>query len=139
MINTILIGELIYNTLSTSTSISESVSTRIWPLIAPYTKPEDVIYPFIVFSRTNISSKTYTKDGWYGDNVSFQIIVESDKYVQSAQLANSVRSLFEDQEITDTTNNIVLYDIKLTNISENFTEDTFIQTLFFNGNVENIE
>jgi len=139
MINTILIGELIYDTLDNSSELSSYVGERIWPLVAPYTKPEDVIYPFIVFSKTNISSYTLDKDGWYNDTVDFQIVVESEKYLESIEIANLIRQLFEDQRVIDEGLNIILDEVKMTNISENFTDDTFIQTLFFRGYVENYE
>ena len=139
MINTILIGELIYNTLDNSSELSSYVGERIWPLVAPYTKPEDVIYPFIVYSKTNISSYTLDKDGWYNDTVDFQIVVESEKYLESIEIANLIRQLFEDQRVIDEGLNIILDEVKMTNISENFTDDTFIQTLFFRGYVENYE
>ena len=139
MINTILIGELIYDTLDNSSELSSYVGERIWPLVAPYTKPEDVIYPFIVYSKTNISSYTLDKDGWYNDTVDFQIVVESEKYLESIEIANLIRQLFEDQRVIDEGLNIILDEVKMTNISENFTDDTFIQTLYFRGYVENYE
>lgn len=139
MINTILIGELIYDTLDNSSELSSYVGERIWPLVAPYTKPEDVIYPFIVYSKTNISSYTLDKDGWYNDTVDFQIVVESEKYLESIEIANIIRQLFEEQRVIDEGLNIILDEVKMTNISENFTDDTFIQTLFFRGYVENYE
>lgn len=148
MTDAILISELIYSVLTSSNDLCEYISDkttknnvvtysnhRVWPLVAPYTKPEDIIYPFVIFTKTNISSVGMSKDGYYSDLVTFQISVESPIYLDTLYIANIIRHLFENQHIVY--NTLLLSDIRMTNIVEMFTSETFIQTLTFNCDVEN--
>jgi len=123
--NGILIGKLIYQTISADTYISSLVGSKIYPIVAP----NDTTFPFIVYTRTNVFPNIQTKDGWIGDKISFQITIACSDYSQSADLANKVRDLFENCKINNS--DLTISEIRLTSISELFQEDTYIQNLYF--------
>lgn len=125
MNNALLIGKLIYQTMANNAAIVEYVDDKIWPVVAPY----EVTNPYIVFTRTNDYSSAYSKDGIVGDTVNFQINVFSDKYIDCVEIANLVRNSFEGHKISN--DELEIYSIRMTNASEQFAEDTFIQTLTF--------
>lgn len=125
MNNALLIGKLIYQNMANDAAIVEYVGDKIWPVVAPY----EVTNPYIVFTRTNDYSSAYTKDGIVGDTITFQINVFSDKYVDSVEIANLVRNSFEGHKISNT--ELAICNIRMTNASEQFVEDTYIQTLAF--------
>lgn len=125
MSNAILIGEIIYNTITSDSVLAVSLGTRVFPLVAP----DGTTFPFVVYTRANVYPNTQTKDGWVDDRVSFQITIASEKYNESATLANRVRDLFENCKISNSS--LEIYDIKLTSITELFQDNTYIQTLYF--------
>ena len=90
MNNSILIGKLIYERLSSNPELKEYVNDKIFPLIAE----QETTFPYIAFSKDSITPY-YTKGGNYEDTVSVQIIVASTDYLESLNIANIVRKIFE--------------------------------------------
>lgn len=135
MTDSILIGKIIDNVLRSN--LTSYVSDRIWPLVAPYTKPEDMVCPFIIYTKRIVNARTLSKDGYVQDDVNFQIDVVSATYGPGATLANEVRKLFEDHHFS--ANNMVVDNIHLINISEDFSlqNSKYIQTLTFECSVNN--
>lgn len=125
MTNSLLVGKLIYATIQNSEEVKSKVGDKVYPIVAP----ADTTFPFIVYTRANAYPSTHTKDGWFGDNASFQITIVSDKYFDSAEIANDVRDLFENCRISN--NDLCIDNIRMTSASEAFSEDTFTQTLYF--------
>lgn len=136
MTNSILIGQVIYEVLNDSADVQGYVESRYWPIVAPWTKPEDVKYPFIVYTRNSVVATSLSKDGYYSDNVSFQIDVISSKYDESVYLANIVRGLFEGKHIV--LHDMDISDIRMISIKESFSQDSFIQTISFSCTIENV-
>lgn len=128
--NGLLVGKLIFLTLSNDSAITEYVGDKIYPVVAPY----EVTNPYIVFTRVNDSGTQYSKDGVYGDTINFQISVFSDKYIEAVEVANLVRNSFEDHRISN--NELEIYNIRMTSASEQFVEDTYIQQLTFDCQTE---
>ena len=127
MINSILIGKTIYNLLNNSEELKKYVGNKIYPLVAD----NDVSFPFIVYSRTGVTN-TICKDGYYEDDVNFSIIVVSNKYIDSLDIANIVRGIFNKQKLDKN-----IYNVSLDDIDENFTNDAYIQQLYFSCKVNN--
>ena len=123
--NGLLIGKLIFQTLSNDSAITAYVGDKIYPVVAPY----EVTNPYIVFLRMNDYGTGYSKDGVWGDTISFQVNVFSDKYIDSVDIANLVRKSFEGHKISNA--ELAISNIFLTGASEQFIEDTFMQTLTF--------
>lgn len=125
MNNSLLIGKKIKSILSSNSELNNKVSSQIYPLLAN----QSTKYPFIVYSRDSIEAY-YCKDGNYQDIVSITIIVVSDNYEESVDIANLVRNSFE--LLTYEDDDIYIADSKLITVSENTQEDAYIQRITFN-------
>lgn len=128
MDNTILAGKYIRQIMVDNQELMGLIAAnKIFPLIAN----PDTTFPFIVYSRTNLIP-TYTKDLLTDNLVSFVVIVVSDNYVQSLNIANAVRHSLEGYRYQD--NDIKIYPIKFDSITEETIEDAYIQRLSFSFN-----
>lgn len=121
MVNSILIGKTIYKLLSESEDLQKFVGDKVYPLVAN----DDVTFPFITYYRTDITSNG-CKDGYYEDDVTFTIIVVSNKYFETLEIANIVRSIFEKKRLTENITNCIVESI-----DEDYREGGFIQQLYF--------
>lgn len=122
MTNSILINKYIYSKLSNSNELKKYVDSKIYPLVAENT----TTFPFVTYYRDNISPISFTKDGYCQDEVYFTINVVSDHYTQTLEIANIIRKLMEGLRGDDN-----IYDCHMTNIDENFVENSYVQTLQF--------
>ena len=130
MSDILLIGKCITAALENDTNVSAKVGTRIYPIVAP----DNTKFPFIVYTRANAYTATITKDGFLGDKGAFQISVASDTYTQSIEIANDVRKALENTDISS--DDLVIGEIRMTSAAESFSDDTYIQTLFFECEAE---
>lgn len=126
MINTLNIGKYIFSTLNGS----EDIPCKVYPLVAD----NDAKFPFIVYRRVNLLSST-CKDGVFEDDATVEVIIVSDKYSSSIDLASKVRALlekqsviFEDLEINDGTLNLAV---------EEFSNNSYVQRMQFNFAINN--
>lgn len=122
MVDSILIGKTIYNLLNSSDELKKYVDNKIYPLVAD----EGVTFPFVVFYRTQIRN-VVCKDGYYEDEVGFSIIAVSNKYLESLEIANIIRSIFEKKKLTET-----IYNCTVEDIDEDYKENAYIQQIYFN-------
>lgn len=127
MVNSILIGKTIYKLLTDSDELKKYVDNKIYPLIAD----DGVTFPFIIYYRTSIRNNI-CKDGYYEDEVSFSIIAVSNSYIQSLEIANIVRSIFEKDKLTDT-----IYNVTVEDIDEDYRDNAYVQQLDFNCKISN--
>lgn len=125
MDNSILAGKYLRKFLVENEELSTLIDTKkIYPLIAN----ADTTFPFIVYSRTNIFPE-YTKDLLSDNKCTFAVIVVSDKYTESLDVANAVRHALEGYRFKDEI--IDIYPIKLDSITEETMEDAYIQRMSF--------
>ncbi len=125
MDNTILAGKYLRQILTNNASLMELIpASNIFPLIAN----ADTQFPFIVYSRTNLNA-VYTKDGCCENKIQFTIIVVSDDYVQSLEIANAVRNALDTYRYSD--ENIVIDRIHLISAIEETMDDAYIQRMIF--------
>jgi hypothetical protein len=83
-----MIGKLIYGRLSTASNITAIISTNIYPDITP----QNVDYPFIVYSIID-SSPVDFKDGQSNlEEIDLQIDVYTQNYDTTQNLANLIRN-----------------------------------------------
>ena len=132
MIDSILIGKVIYSKLSENQTIQEVIADRIYPVIAEQTTN----YPFIIYYRNSVVNTMFNKDGSVEDNVDFTVTVVSTKYNESADLANEIRKIFEKREIP--TNVIRITNSRLIGIDESYEDNAYVQSLTFSCTVNNI-
>lgn len=119
MMDSLNIGKAIYTILQTSIDIDK----KIYPLIAD----EGTTFPFIIYKRTGLTPES-TKDNT-NENVSVEINIASSNYSESIDLAIKVRKALEHKK--GTYSDIVIEDIVIDDATEDYIEDTFIQTLTF--------
>ena len=125
MDNSILAGKYLRKIMVENAELAALIDTKkIYPLIAN----ADTTFPFIVYSRTNLMP-LYTKDFLTENQVTFAVIVVSDKYAESLDLANAVRHSLEGYRYRD--ENIDINPIKLESIYEETLEDAYIQRMSF--------
>jgi len=83
-----MIGKLIYGRLSTASNITDIVGTNIYPDITP----QNVDYPFIVYSIID-SSPVDFKDGQSNlEEIDLQIDVYTQNYDTTQNLSNLIRN-----------------------------------------------
>jgi NAD-dependent SIR2 family protein deacetylase len=83
-----MIGKLIYGRLSTASNITAIIATNIYPDITP----QNVDYPFIVYSIID-SSPVDFKDGQSNlEEIDLQIDVYTQNYDTTQNLANLIRN-----------------------------------------------
>lgn len=131
MTNSILINQWIYKKLSSNTDITQYVNSKIYPLVAD----QDVTYPFIVYVRNGIATSELTKDGFGSDRVNFQVIVVSNKYLETLNIANIIRGTLEGRLFEDNELKIQIRNCRLSNVGEDFFSDAYVQTLTFDCQV----
>lgn len=119
MMDSLNIGKAIYTILQTSIDIDK----KIYPLIAD----EGTTFPFIIYKRTGLTPES-TKDNT-NENVSVEINIASSNYSESIDLAIKVRKALEHKK--GTYSDIAIEDIAIDDATEDYIEDTFIQTLTF--------
>jgi len=101
-----MIGKVIYGRLSTDAAVTGVCGLRIYPDIAP----QNVAYPFCVYTIIN-SVPVDFKDGQSNlEEVNFQIDVYSNNYDTTHNLSNSVRNRLD--RFVGTVNNISVQTIK---------------------------
>lgn len=119
MMDSLNIGKAIYTILQTSIDIDK----KIYPLIAD----EGTTFPFIIYKRTGLTPES-TKDNT-NENVSVEINIASSNYSECIDLAIKVRKALEHKK--GTYSDIAIEDIVIDDATEDYIEDTFIQTLTF--------
>lgn len=124
MIDTLNIGKFIYDTIKADTKLTDdlNISTNIFPIVAEDGTP----YPFITYKRTGLSSNS-CKDGYYEDIVRVEIKAICATYIQSVEVINRIRELFERQHIEY--DDMSIEDVIIENASENYEYNAFTQTI----------
>ena len=120
------IGKAIYEMLHSDTAIMAKLQDKIFPLISEH----NTTFPFIVYKRTGIVP-AYTKDRYTAnESVTIDIIIASDKYNETIEIADLVRLSLEGKK--GLYSGIQIEDVRLLSADEDFIEDTYIQTITFN-------
>lgn len=109
------IGSEIRNVILSSTAVKNAVDTKVFPLIAN----AGTTFPFIVYRRSSYSPQS-DKDT-LTEMVYMEIAIICNNYEQSVTIANDVADVLLAYE-SDT-----IEEIKVTNISEEFISDSFVQ------------
>jgi hypothetical protein len=116
------IGNFIRTLLLEDDEIRERVGNHIYPIVAA----ENTVGDFIVYSRQNYS-KSIDKMGVYEDIAKEAVVVVSDNYDRSIELAELI-----DNALTGThRSGECKFDIMLDDSTETFDDNKYIQTLLF--------
>lgn len=122
---TIQIGKVINALLNADRALSEMIGNRVFPIVSK----EGTQYPFVVYRRNSVTP-TYCKDGLASETASVDIVIASNTYTNSIEVADRVRAAIDKRACVfqDTT----VTNIEMTTAEEDFVDDTYIQTLNFN-------
>lgn len=102
----------VYNILTGATGVTE-LTTNFYPIVIP----ENANLPAVVYERSFTNS--WNKDGLSGSIIDLKVIVISDKYSNSIDISQAIRTAFEENRIL------------LTYGSEDYVSGTFIQVMNF--------
>ena len=109
------IGSEIRNVILSSAAVKNAVDTKVFPLIAN----AGTTFPFVVYRRSSYSPQS-DKDV-LSESVYMEIAIICNNYEQSVSIANDVADVL----LAYKSGNIE--EIKVTNISEEFISDSFVQ------------
>lgn len=115
MINTLQIGGYLYSKLSNI--------AKTYPIVAE----DGTKYPFIVYQRVGLYSND-CKDGIYEDTATYQVVVVSDNYSKSIELAQQVRNSIEIYR--DVYQKMDIHSV-LVNAEEDYNNNAFVQKMQF--------
>ena len=117
------IGSTIRKLLIENEVVKELVGEKIFPLVAPQETKGDLI----VYYRDEYS-KDYTKMGVYNDNCKVYIVIVSEDYDRSQEIAEAVNEALEGTFFQNTDNQI---QIRLSDSTEDYADNKYIQVLLF--------
>ena len=112
----IKIGSTVYKILSEDLEVTEMVGDNIFPLIAD----TDTTFPFIVFKKDSYKPQ-YSKDGITNKRAVVEIIIASEDYEESVELAEKVFKAIAAKSRY----------FKLEDNTEDYLNDTFLQSLTY--------
>lgn len=120
----LLIGNYIYQALSTDQDLSALVDDRIYPVAIP----EGSTFPFVVYSGINAVGE-YTKDGCVADRVNFQVACVARSYTEVTQIADKVRVIIE--QIRGENEDSCTNNFELVGSSDGYEVDAYVIVLNF--------
>lgn len=131
MIQSILVAKLVYNFLKSNTELNNYIDGRVFPIVAEL----GTEFPYVAYSRTYITP-TYTKDYYTEDSVGVDIVVASQDYLESLEIANIIRKQFECKRL-GLDNEITISQSNLLGVTEAYDDqaNAFIQNLSFDFKV----
>lgn len=122
----ISIGTYIDEKLGDSPELKMLIGKKFFPISTRM----EIDFPFVVYQRIELSPE-YTKDLLAGDTVNVAIIVASDKYTKSIEIAEVIRTAFDGKRAKK----YGISGTRLVSANEDFTEGTFTQSLVFSFNI----
>lgn len=125
----LLINKHIYAALTSNKEITKRVGDRLYP-IAAHT---DVKFPFIVYARDEIKPNS-TKDGECGDTTIASIIISTEKYSESIELAQLVRKSLTNKRVKYP--EFSVEECVMIDAEENHSDGYFVQLLTFQFQTE---
>lgn len=128
--NILYFNTAIYSILTGNEEIKKIVGNNIYPVVAPINTKN----PYIVFKR-QITTQNDNKDSRYSI-VSIELNIYSNNYQQSIQIAELVKNTLEDVYNKEVEGFKIKYIVS-TSIDEDYNEDYYSQTMYFDCKVLN--
>lgn len=129
MTDGLLVTKYIIELLSNNEQLTNILSNEKTGLrIYPIDTKVDVNFPFVVLTRQNLTSE-YCKDGRYRDNVQLSVIIVSNKYDESVNVAQLVRETIDNKSVKS--DNVIIKQIRLVSANEDIFYDSYVQQLTF--------
>lgn len=117
--------------------IGEMIFEKINPIVNcyPLVAEKDTLFPFAVYRRTSFTGRD-TKDRFnFEESVTIELTIASEKYKESIKLASQIKETLE--YLQGIWRNTYISNINLINASENFINESYIQTLLFEIRIDN--
>lgn len=112
------VGKKLKSVLESDSTVAKYLSNKIFPLVAN----EGTTFPFLVYKR--ISYTPYSTKDYTSESVGMEVTILSPSYDEGNKVADAVASRL------DRFKDDYFESIEVTNISEEFSEDTFIFRLY---------
>ena len=128
--NILYFNTAVYKILTDNEEIKKVVGNNIYPVVASINTKN----PYIVFKR-QITTQNDNKDSRYSI-VSIEINVYSNNYQQSIQIAELCKNTLEDIYNKEVEGFKIKYIVN-TSIDEDYNEDYYSQTMYFDAKVLN--
>ena len=112
------IGIAIYGILSADSDVTDDVSTRIFPNVAP----PKTTFPFIVYDVTSDEPTDYKQGVSSLDTNSVMVSVYAETYTKAADVATNVRTALD--RTSGTYSVVVVQSIKFDGYNDSFDEDS---------------
>lgn len=133
MIQSIKLTKYIRKFLLNNSDLQKLVKpTAIFPIVAQ----ANTKFPYIVMQRTGINAK-YSKAGLIEDNATIEIIAVSNDYSNSIDIAQEIRKTLDAKRFRD--EEIWIDNIEIESITEEYTENAYLQRLIFNMSIRDTE
>lgn len=124
------IGAIICELLLSNEELKAKINGNVTPLVAN----AGTIFPFIVYRRASVEVET-TKDlKNYSEDAQVEIIVAAENYQSSIDIVKLVHHSLEKKK--GSFGGIIIKEIKVTDASEEYRDDAYVQTLKINIKVE---
>lgn len=128
--NILYFNTAIYSILNTNEEIKKIVGNNIYPVVAPLNTKN----PYVVYKR-QITTQNDNKDSRYSI-VSIELNVYSNNYQQSIQIAELIKNTLENVYNKEVEGFKIKYIVS-TSIDEDYNEDYYSQTMYFDCKVLN--
>lgn len=126
----ISIGKHLNSKLSASEALKNLVGDRIFPI----STKTSTSFPFVIFKRSELTPSDTKDRRGVGDCVKVDVVVASDNYTNSVEVAEAIRITLDNKRGKYETFDVL--DARLVSADEDFIEDTFIQRLTFSFETE---
>lgn len=121
--------QYIHNKLINTSSVTNLINeNNIFLLIAE----AETKYPYVVITRTKISSRDENKD-FNTDEIGVNIKVWSDKYDEAVNIADAIRFAIEGKEVE--VDNETMDSIVLSSSTESWTGEAYLQSMDFTAEI----
>jgi len=109
------VGKELVNILNGSSAVKAALGNKIFPLIAV----PNTTFPFMVYRRSYYTPEN-SKD-YEGEKVGVEMVICTTRYEDGVDIADKVATAVNHARTN------MIDDIEITNISENYVDDTFTQ------------
>lgn len=109
------VGKELVNILNGSSAVTDALGNKIFPMVAV----PNTTFPFMVYRRSYYTPEN-NKD-YEGEKVGVEIVICATRYEDGVDIADKVATAVNHARTN------MIDDINITNISENYVEDTFTQ------------
>lgn len=112
-------------------NIGKAVNLMLAPVLPSYPiiAEQGANFPFAVYRRSGFQSRNTKEIYSYEEAVAIEVVIATTTYAQSIELAQQVKDVLEHNR--GTYENLEITDITMTDASEDYINDAYVQTMSF--------